>query len=197
MLVYSVKCFLDWYWSLDLLCLSRVENYLGLEQTKTLWSKCTAELLTILYSGVEPGIFFIPWLPRKCVRRAWCLKLGCRLSLEAVDQFAVQVSVPISIPGTATFPGKIIFTYSLVFLLKLFSCPTGNSWGPKVEVGRQEVVQVWQPSCSIQGGALVAVGGVICLLLGTLFFPLCTGGGITTRLHHSRVKVWFLTASCW
>lgn len=47
----------------------------------------------MLSSGVEPGVFFISWLSRKCVRRRWCLRLGWMLSLGAVGQFAVKVNV--------------------------------------------------------------------------------------------------------
>lgn len=98
----SAVCFLDWYWSLNLLCLSRVENYLGLVQTKkSLWSECAAELLTILSSGAQPGIF----LYHGFLGNVWgelsvwdwdgCLVLELLANLQ-------WVSVPISVVRTAT-----------------------------------------------------------------------------------------------
>ena len=134
---------------MDLLCLNKVENYLGLEQIKTLWRHRAAELLTMLSSGVEPGLCFMSWLPRESVRRAQCLSLGWMLSLLAVGQFALEVrvtrSVPISVPRTAAFPDEVIFTCSLLSPLKLFSHPAGKSGGPKVEVGSKR----GSASCSV------------------------------------------------
>lgn len=125
------------------------------------------------------------------------------LSLLAVGQFALKVrvarSVPISIPRTAAFPDEIIFTYSLLSLLKLFSHPAGNSGGPKVEMGSKRgsaSLMAKLQRTHIRAVLLVAVGEVGCHLLGTWFFPLRSGGGIVTRHHQGMVKVRLLTAFC-
>lgn len=100
-------------------------------------------------------------------------------------------SVPISVPRTAAFPDKAIFTYSLLSLLKLFSYPTGNSGGPKVEVGskRGSASLMVKQRTHIREVLLVAVGEVGCHFLGTWFLPLRSGAGIITRLHRDRAKV--------
>ena len=168
-----------------------------------MWRHHAAELLTVLSSGVEPGLCFMSWLPRESVRRPQCLSLGCMLSLLAVGQFALEVrvtrSVPISIPRTAAFPDEVIFTCSLLSPLKLFSHPAGKSGGPKVEVGSKRgsasLMAKLQRS-HIREALPDAVGEVRCHLLGTWFFPLHSEGGIITRLHQGRVKVCLLTAFC-
>lgn len=137
------------------------------------------------------------------MRRAWCLSLGWMLCLLAIGQVAVEVrvtrSVPTSVPRTEAFPEEVIFTYSLLSLLKLFSHPTGNLGGPKVEVGSKRGNASLMASLQgthIREVLLVAVGEVGCYLFGTWFFPLHSGGGIITRLHQGRVKVCLLTAVC-
>lgn len=76
-------------------------------------------LLTLLSSGVEPGLCFMSWLPRNSVRRVWCLSLGWLLWLSAIGQFALEVRVmrclPISVPRTAAFLVEVIFTYPPCF----------------------------------------------------------------------------------
>nr|XP_010306585.1 PREDICTED: uncharacterized protein LOC104640042 [Balearica regulorum gibbericeps] len=90
----------------------------------------------MLSSGLEPSLYFVSWIPRKSVRRARCLSLEWMLTLLAVVQFALEVSVtrsvPISVPRTedSSLPRLPALPFEAVQ-------PSNrcNSGGPKVEVG--------------------------------------------------------------
>lgn len=156
----------------------------------------------MLSSGVEPGVFsYLGFLGNVWGDLGVWDWDGC-LVLELLANLQWKwMSVPISIPWTASFPDKIIFTYFLLFLLKLSSCQTGNSWGPKVEGGEKP-----RGSASLTAKLQHTRSGVasgccwwgVLSSLRNLVLPSPQWGRHHSffRLHNGRVKVWLLTASC-
>lgn len=114
-------CFLGWYWSLDLLCLNRVKNYFSLEQTKTLWSKYVSELLKILSSGVEPGIFFsyLGFLGSVWGELGVWDWDGCLVLVLLTNLQWKWVSVSISVPGQQPSQTRLSL---LTFCFSFWSC---------------------------------------------------------------------------